>query len=321
MTNSKFQIPNFIILLLTIVIGFLFTITGVHAVELYLESSQFEYSSNEIFSVDIRLNLIPLENINALEVYLSFDRDVLEAVDFSTANSILTFIKNPVIDEQNGVINFSGIIPGGYTGRLAGDPGKSNLLGTAILQVKKQENGTALISFLTNYQTFLNDGQGTKAILTFLPLEIKIKKKEMDSDFLNDWEKTKEDDKTPPEEFIPEIVEMENRYFLMFNTQDKQSGINNYAVYESIRKKTKINLGDWQLAESLYLLKDQNLESYIYVKAVDKASNERIAIVNPQTQTQIKWYVLYKNYLIWVIMLLIILSYLSFRLWFYQKIK
>jgi len=68
-------------------------------------------------------------------------------------------------------------------------------------------------------------------------------------------------------------------------------------------------------------LKDQNLESYIYVKAVDKASNERIAIVNPQTQTQIKWYVLYKNYLIWVIMLLIILSYLSFRLWFYQKIK
>ncbi len=316
MLSSKFQIPNFIILFLTIATGFLFIITGVHAAELYLESSQFEYAPNETFSLDIRLNLIPLEDINAVEVYLSFDGEVLDVVDFSTANSILTFIKNPLIDQQKGLINFSGIIPGGYTGRLVGDPGKSNLLGRAIFQVKKQEKEKVLINFLANSQAFLNDGQGTKTNLTFVPLEIKVSKQEVAFNPLNDWEKIKENDKILPEEFTPEIVKMENQYFLVFNTQDKQSGIDNYAVYESARKRMKINLKDWQVTESPYLLKDQNLKSYIYVKAVDKAGNERIAILNPQVQ--IRWY---KNYLIWGIILLVLLSYLSFRLWFYQKIK
>lgn len=288
---------------------------SINAAELYLETSQPEYAPNETFSVDIRLNVTPPENINAVEIYLSFDKRVLEAVDFSTANSILTFIKNPVIDQQKGLINFSGIIPGGYTGRLTGDPGKSNLVGRAIFQVKKQEKETTLINCLANSQALLNDGQGTKADLTFIPLEIKISKQEIVFNPLNDWEKIKEEDKTPPEEFIPEIIQMENQYFLMFNTQDKQSGIDNYAVYESARKRTKIDLTNWQTAESPYLLKDQSLKSYIYVKAVDKAGNERIKILNPQTQ--IKWY---KNYLIWgIIIILTILGLIIWRLFKFKK--
>jgi len=316
MLNFKFQISNSIILFLTIAISSLFFINGVYAAEFYLESSKFEYAPNETFSVDIRLNLVLLEDINALEVYLSFDREALEVVDFSTANSILTFIKNPAIDQQKGLINFSGIIPGGYTGRLVGDPGKSNLLGKAIFQVKKQKEGKSLISFLDNSQAFLNDGQGTKTTLTFVPLEIQIKQEEAVFNPLNDWERIKDDDKIPPEEFTPEIVQMENQYFLIFNTQDKQSGIDNYAVYESVRKRTKIDLLNWQVTENFYLLKDQSLKSYIYVRAVDKAGNERIVTLNPQVQ--IKWY---KNYFIWGIILLILLSCLSFRLWIYQKIK
>ncbi|MFA5392226.1 MAG: cohesin domain-containing protein [Candidatus Paceibacterota bacterium] len=285
---------------------------SINAAELYLETSQPEYSPNETFSVDIRLNVAPSENINAVEVYLSFDKGILETVDFSTANSILTFIKNPVIDQQKGLINFSGIIPGGYTGRLTGDPGKSNLLGKAIFQVKKQEKETILINFLTNSQVLLNDGQGTKIALTLTPLEIKIKKQEVVFNPLNDWEKIKEEDKIPPEEFTPEIMQMENQYFLVFNTQDKQSGIDSYAVYESARKKEiiRIDTKDWIVAESPYLLKDQNLKSYIYVKAVDKAGNERIKILNPQVQ--IKWY---KNYLIWSIIILgIIIGYIFYKL-------
>jgi hypothetical protein len=287
---------------------------SINAAELYLETSQPEYAPNETFSVDIRLNVTPPEDINAVEVYLSFDKEALEAVDFSTANSILIFIINPVIDQQKGLINFSGIVPGGYTGRLTGDPGKSNLLGRAIFQVKKQEKETALISFLENSQALLNDGQGTRIILTLVPLEIKIKKQEVVFNPLNDWERIKEEDKIPPEEFTPEIIQMENQYFLVFNTQDKQSGIDNYAVYESARKRTKIDLTDWRVAESPYLLKDQNLKSYIYVKAVDKAGNERIKTLNPQVQ--IKWY---KNYWIWGIM--IILAILGLIIWRLFKFK
>jgi hypothetical protein len=56
MPNSKFQTPNSIILSLTLITGSLFVaIAGVHAAELYLESSQPEYAPNETFSVDIRL--------------------------------------------------------------------------------------------------------------------------------------------------------------------------------------------------------------------------------------------------------------------------
>jgi len=280
------------------------------AVELYLKTSQPEYAPNETFSVDIRLNVIPPENINAVEVYLSFPKDTLEAVDFSTANSILTFIKNPAIDQQNGLINFSGIVPGGYSGRLAGDPGKSNLLGRAIFQVKKREKETALLKFLANSQALLNDGKGTKANLTFIPLEIKISPQEVVFNPLNEWEKAKEEDKIPPEEFKPEIVKIDDKYFLVFNSQDKQSGLDYYEI--QTLKETLLGqlvpISDFKKGESPYPLDKSDLDKIIEVKAIDKSGNERIVILNPQAQ--IKWY---KNYWFWGIILLgIILGYILY---------
>jgi len=313
MPNSKFQIPNSIILFLTIAIGSLFVvIAGVHAAELYLESSQPEYAPNETFSVDIRLNVIPPEDINAVEVYLSFPKDILEAVDFSTANSILTFIKNPVINQQNGLINFSGIVPGGYTGRLIGDPGKSNLLGKAIFKVEKQEKETALINFLANSQVLLNDGKGTKANLTFVPLEIQISKQEVVFNPLNEWEKAKEEDKIPPEEFKPEIVKIDDKYFLVFNSQDKQSGIDRYEI--QTLKETLLGqlvpVTNFEKGESPYPLDESDLTKTIKVKAIDKAGNKRIVTLNPQVP--IKWY---KNYWLWgIIIILVILGLIIWRL-------
>jgi len=282
----------------------------VHAAELYLESSQPEYAPNETFSVDIRLNVTPPENINAVEIYLSFPKDILEVVDFSTANSILTFIKNPVINQQNELINFSGIVPGGYSGRLTGDPGKSNLLGKAIFTIKKQEKENTIINFLSTSQVLLNDGKGTKANLTFTPLEIKISPQEVVFNPLNEWEKAKEEDKIPPEEFKPEIVKIDNQYFLVFNSQDKQSGIDHYEV--ATLKQTLLGqlvpVGNFEKGESPYPLNEADLNKIIEIKAIDKAGNERI--VNLNSQIQIKWY---KNYWLWGIILLGIIS--GYILW------
>jgi len=282
----------------------------VHAAEIYLESSQPEYAPNETFSVDIRLNVTPPENINAVEIYLSFPKDILEVVDFSTANSILTFIKNPVINQQNELINFSGIVPGGYSGRLTGDPGKSNLLGKAIFTIKKQEKENTIINFLSTSQVLLNDGKGTKANLTFTPLEIKISPQEVVFNPLNEWEKAKEEDKIPPEEFKPEIVKIDNQYFLVFNSQDKQSGIDHYEV--ATLKQTLLGqlvpVGNFEKGESPYPLNEADLNKIIEIKAIDKAGNERI--VNLNSQIQIKWY---KNYWLWGIILLGIIS--GYILW------
>ena len=125
-------------------------------------------------------------------------------------------------------------------------------------------------------------------------------------------------DTEPPEEFRPEIGQdpeiFDGKYFLVFVTQDKASGIAGYFVHETTRKKdaTLIDTKDWTEAESPYVLKDQKLRSYIYVKAVDKAGNERIAMVEPRYP--IRWY---EIWWVWVIIIIIV----AYIIWRKLKIK
>jgi len=298
----------------------------VNAAELYLETSQPEYAPNETFIADIRLNVTPPESINAIEAYLEFPKNILKVVDFSTGNSILTFIEEPKINQEKGLISFVGIIPGGYSGRLLGDPGKSNLLGRIVLRTIREttQNGTrnyAKIEFLDNSQALLSDGKGTPAELITKGVIVEIVTKPFDyAQGRDEWQEELEKDKIPPEDFIPEIIKIDNKYYLAFNSQDKQSGIAYYAIHETTRKKetTRINTKGWVEAESPYVLKDQKLRSYIYVKAIDKAGNERIVEL-PATYP-LPWY---KNYYLWCIIILasIIVYYISRILWTRCKIK
>ena len=93
-------------------------------------------------------------------------------------------------------------------------------------------------------------------------------------------------DTLAPEEFTPKIGEdkavFEGKYFLSFATKDGLSGIDHYEVQEVPRKLTRNDAKEeWKVAESPYLLEDQNLVSIIKVKAVDKAGNERIVEIIP----------------------------------------
>ncbi len=112
-------------------------------------------------------------------------------------------------------------------------------------------------------------------------------------------------DSTPPQDFKPEIGQessvFEGKYFLSFATTDKTSGIDYYEVREG--------KGDWKIAESPYLLKDQSLKSKILVKAVDKAGNEKIAEISPLPK-----YFTYET-------ILLILIGIAVALWLIKKIK
>jgi len=198
----------------------------------------------------------------------------LEAVDFSKGNSILTiWLKEPIFDQDSGTISFAGGIPGGYCGTLSGDPGESNLLGRIIFKVKGDgQSKQAKVDFLVSSQVLLNDGLGTEAemdpkgaVFSILPGIPETPKRE--------WGEVVEKDKVPPEAFGIEVRQdpsvFEGKYFLIFSTTDKQTGVDYYEVQEGDR--------EWKRTESPYLLEDQSLTSIIRVRAVDEARNTIIA--------------------------------------------
>jgi len=115
-------------------------------------------------------------------------------------------------------------------------------------------------------------------------------------------------DTLPPESFKPEIAQdqtvFNGKYFLAFATQDKGSGIAKYEVRES-RQKIFSFLYGWKEASIPYLLADQDLKSYIFVKAVDLAGNERMEVISPEYP--LLWY---ENYSVYIIIILSIFVFL-----------
>lgn len=245
---------------------------------MYLDPVEGEYHQGDTFVVQIKID-VKDECINTIEANLSFPQDILEAVDFSQGDSILTlWVSPPSIEQEAGLISFTGGIPGGYCGFLPGDPGESNLLGKLIFSVKPSltESKNAPVRFLNTSQVLLNDGLGTpaklsteKAVFAILPGISEVPKKE--------WQEELAQDKIPPEVFEIAINQnpsiFDGKYFITFSTVDKQTGVDYY--------ETKEGRGEWQQAVSPSLLEDQSLKSIIKVRAVDKAGNERMVEYSP----------------------------------------
>jgi len=285
---------QFKILFLFSVLCFLsFFSLPVLAAVLYLEPSDGEYQPGDSFSVKIKLDTEG-ECINAVEANLNFSKNVLKAIDFSRGESILSlWIKSPEINQEKGEISFSGGIPGGYCGRIPGDPGASNLLGKIIfgvpgMMVQESGENTAEIKFSDNSQALLNDGLGTPAKLTFQGATFKILSK--GESLKEEWKEELIKDKVPPEPFAMGIQKdpaiFDGKYFIVFSTTDKQTGIDYYEISE-----TRDNGQEkWKKSESPYLLEDQNLKSIIKVRAIDKAGNERIAEYAPPKESFLRSY-------------------------------
>jgi len=274
-SNPKFYLLFLLIFLYSI--SYILIPSLVEAAVLYLEPPQGEYYQGDTFIVEARIDTEE-DCINTVEANLSFSQDVLEAVDFSKGNSILIlWVKEPSIDQNKGEISFSGGIPGGYCGILPGEPGKINLLGRIAFKTKElSEKKQAEVNFLEGSQVLLNDGLGTPAKLTTkgAVFTILAEKLEIPED---EWKKELEKDNIPPEPFEIEVHQdpaiFEGKYFIIFSTTDKQTGIDYYEILETRDKRQEV----WERGESPYLLTDQSLQSIIKVKAVDKAGNERIA--------------------------------------------
>jgi hypothetical protein len=265
---------------------------SVLAAILYLEPSSREYQPGDVFSVEVKIDTEE-ECINAIEANLSFSQNILKATDFSQGQSIITlWVKPPEINQEAGLISLSGGIPGGYCGRIPGDPEATNSLGKIIFRIPGMIVGglpedLAKVEILDTSQVFLNDGLGTPAKLTTRGAAFKIVPVRAEP-LEEDWYQEIKKDTTLPELFEIEIHKdpliFEGKYFIIFSTTDKQTGIDYYEVKEG--------KGDWKKAGSPYLLEDQSLNSIIKIKAVDKAGNERIAEYTPPKKPFPYWIII-----------------------------
>lgn len=278
--------------------AFLFGVVSVlpiaaQAAELKLSSPVSEAEAGRQLQVDLFLNTGE-EDINALEGIIVFPQELLKLKEIRDGNTIVNLWLEKPKNDSIGGIAFSGITPGGFKG-------ENGLIFSAIFETIK--SGAAALE-ISEARALLNDGQGTPATLNILPIDITISEATSSSKPVV----IEISDIAPPESFKPEIAQDQNvfdgKYFLVFATQDKGAGIEKYAVRES-RQKFSSFLLRWQEAISPHLLADQELKSYIFVKAVDLAGNERIEVIPPKYP--VLWY---ENYLFYAIITLSLIALL-----------
>ena len=208
------------------------------------------------------------EEINAFLGELTFPEDLVEVVDIYNGLTVATgWVESPNISGSS--TQFSGIMAGGFSGTI--DPitntKKPGQLFRIVFKPLREGSGTIDIS---KAEVYKNDGLGTKLktssdSFSFAVSEVGGQK--MSSIII---------DTRGPEAFSPIITNSPNafdgRYFLIFETTDKETGIAYYEVKEG--------KGPWVRAKSPYLLEDQSLKSRIRVRAVDNAGNITTAVIS-----------------------------------------
>ena len=283
---------------IAILFSALFFLVFSHTTEaalLYFDPVQAEVYRGDTIEIALRLDTDEGECINTVDGVIHYD-EAIRAVDVSRGNSILNlWVEAPVIDEQSRTIKFAGGIPGGYCGRIPGDPSLTNVLLKLVFRSPgfsiggKDALPQPRIWIEENAQVLLHDGFGTNAQVRLQ--DAKITLLDTPGEKIRDtWNESVGEDDALPSEFsitlAREDAAFSGKYFITFNALDKQSGIDHYEVMEEPFTEFdafKWGRADapWIEAESPYVLTDQALNSTIRVKAIDKAGNERIAVLVP----------------------------------------
>ena len=289
----KFQKIKIFCTILLITSCWLVTTASVSAATLYFNTSDDGLVVGDIFTIEVWLDT-ENEDVNAIDVDLDFSLG-LRCKDFSDGGSIVSlWMERPQLSEDNK-ISFSGLIPGGFRA--------DGLLLKLTLEAKSE--GLRIVSFGEDSGVLLNDGKGTVAELRIENYELRIQSEEIRSP--REVESLYISDVDPPESFEPKVIQLDNvfegKYFVIFSAQDKDSGIDYYEVFDG---------GEWIVAESPYVLKNQDFRKNIQVKVVDKSGNERIEKVSSEKSSF--WYA---NYLVWFIMT----GGLLYVLWKVLKVK
>ena len=269
-----------------------------YAATLYMNPSDVELKRGDTLAVSVRLDTDEDECVNVVDAVITYPASI-EPVDISRGNSIFSmWVEEPIINKKDGTITFAGGIPNGYCGRVDGDPRLTNVLAEIVFRSPSFSIGSnntdgagvvGEVAFSDATTVYLNDGRGTVASLNTYPAEILLEEG-VGPTMRNDWRDAVIADNVKPEEFSISLQKDERAfsqdYYIVFNTTDKQTGIDQYQVIEEpLSQFGAFQWGGadapWLIARSPYVLEDQSLNSTIRVKAIDKAGNEYIATLVP----------------------------------------
>ncbi len=325
------------------------------AATLYFNPSVGSLGPDNTFALDILLDVDAC--INAIEADIGFPNNYIQLQDFIIGESIFPiWVKRPSKNDilqanESGILNFIGGVPGGYCGKIPGDPGNSNTVARLIFRVSnlgifQEENPKINILFLPNTKVLLNDGLGTSDNLTVKIASFNYTDKKIDLD--NSWLKQINNDIIPPEPFIVELRQnknmFDNQYYIIFNTIDKQSGMDHFEVleirpdqelgviqdlsfFDKLRGK-KSFIPQWKKAQIPYLLEDQDLLSIIRVKAIDKAGNERFVEYIPSEANRLQivkrpdgQWIIIVGLAVFLFVLLLVLAIFIKKIFFHKENK
>lgn len=258
-----------------VVISVLFAIP-VHAAVVRGSVVQQEVQPNDVLEVTYFLDTQG-EDVNAIKGTVIVP-EAFEVRDIRDGNSDITlWIERPALS-GDGRVRFAGVIPGGR---------KDNNLYLFTIHVRAGESGQGAID-IQDLLVLLNDGEGTETPSSFRPLNISVRE---DAPPVPD-PPPKPKDLEPPESFEPAILSdsaiADGKHLVAFMTQDKGTGIARYEVFETRRELTYEEDIYWVDTKSPYVLEDQELKSYIYVKATDREGNARTMRLEPTYE--LAWY-------------------------------
>lgn len=267
------------------------------AVQIFLDTTEEAYNLRDTFYIPVRIDAQEA-CINAVNVEVAYNPEEISILDVSIGDSILTlWTQFPVIYKDQGKelgrVVFEGGIPGGYCGRVLGDPGQTNILAKLVVTGVRsnelsEENRISQIVLGPETKAHLHDGLGTEAPITLAGINLVLTYSSSSPN--NIWLSDVRQDVIAPELFEITLVEApsvgSSKHYIVFNTTDKQSGIDHYEVLETDPDRFGLlswipRESYWLIASSPYELRDQNLHSKILVKAVDKNGNERIVTYTP----------------------------------------
>lgn len=257
----------------------LFLPSSLWAAEFGLRNSAPEARLGDALSVEVLLNS-PDEPINALEGSINFS-PTLKLKEIRFAGSVVPLWVVKPAEEEVGHVVFAGLLPGGYQG----------LIDVFVLVFEPAQTGETMVGFGPDAKVYKNDGDGGLAELTKTNLSLKILASSGVSPVA-----PPEEDILPPEMFTPIITSgapfgYDGRV-LVFQTQDKGSGVAHYDVgYSNLPNRNSQSLS-WQTTESPFFLPVKDPKFFLYVRATDVSGNERLATVRLMSNTLLFTYFL-----------------------------
>lgn len=310
------------------------------AAALYIDPSATTVKKGNSVTLSVRLDTDEEneECINAVRGVITYGAGV-DPVDISTGDSILSvWVEDPTIDKEARTITFAGGIPNGYCGRVPGDPRLTNNIvdlvfrapGFTIGQQQDADSATVNVEVTAETEAFVNDGFGTKADLarygSVITLSPETGRGENDA-----WLNRVDQDDRPPEEFSIRLERdqvggaFSGKWFIVFNTEDKQTGVDHYEVIEeSFAERGLFGWGaadaPWIVARSPYVLEDQTLNSTIRVKALDKAGNSYIATLVPDRELRTLTSEQYVVYGLGIVGLLVLIGAIAFVYLYWRRL-